>query len=263
MNYKIFIINLDRSTERFQHALAQLAPWSDLPIERISAADGLAMSEQQFDQYYSLPLNKKHYYKLLTPGEKGCYISHIWCWQRIVEQNLDFALVLEDDFILNGDLAALLQYVANLPTDWHLLKLAMPNKQQKIIASEPAAVFQRIFFAKNPVSTVAQLVSLAGARQLLAKAVPFYRPVDIAIQHTWELGIQATAVWPLIFKPDLSFESSIYTKKAEQVNRRIFYWQRLRFLICNTLHNISVYSLSRTLTVSRWPNITGSTRLSK
>jgi len=263
MNYKIFIINLDRSVERYQHALDQLAAWPDLPIERVSAADGRIMDEQQLSQYYSLALNKRLYHKILKPAEKGCFISHIWCWQRVVEQQLDFALILEDDFIINGDMAALLQQVSTLPGDWHLLKLAMPNKQQKIIAAEPGAIFQRVFFAKNPVSTVAQLVSLAGAQQLLAKTIPFYRPVDVALQHTWELQIRAEAIWPLIFKPDLSFESSINSKSKEPVNRPIFYWQRLRFAFCNTLSNIKLYGLGKTLSASRWPNPTGSTRLSK
>lgn len=263
MTFKIFIINLDRSVERYQSALAQLAKWPGLPIERVSAADGRVMSDAEIAHYYSLRLNQQRYHKLLKAGEKGCFISHIRCWQRIVEQQLDFALILEDDFLVNGDLAALLQDVAKLPAGWQLLKLAMPNKQQKIIATEPAGQFKRVFFAKNPVSTVAQLVSADGARQLLAAAVPFYRPVDVALQHTWELGIRAEAMWPLIFKPDLSFESNINTKSTEVVNRRIFYWQRLRFLLCNVWNNIKLYGVVKAFTASKWPNPTGRTHLSK
>ncbi len=262
MRYKVFIINLDRSVERYQSALAQLSAWPDLPVERVSAADGRQMSEQELNRYYSLDLNQRQYHKLLQPAEKGCYISHIWCWQRILEQQLDFALILEDDFIVNGDLAAMLEYVANLPNDWHLLKLAMPNKQQKIIASSDKAPWQRVAFVKNPVSTVAQLVSAAGARQLLTKAVPFSRPVDVAMQHTFELGIRAEAVWPLIFKPDLAFESNINTKQKQPVKRHVFYLQRLYFVLANFRHNLRHYGLRALLKARKWPNLTGWTRMS-
>jgi len=262
MRYKIFIINLDRSVERYQSALAQLSAWPDLPIERVSAADGRQMSAQELNCYYSLPLNQQRYHKLLQPAEKGCYISHIWCWQRIVNQQLDFALILEDDFIVNGDLAAMLDYVVGLPADWQLLKLAMPNKQQKIIASGGDGPWQRVAFVKNPVSTVAQLVSAAGARQLLATAVPFYRPVDVAMQYSFELGIRAEAIWPLIFKPDLSFESNINTKQKQPVKRSIFYWQRLYFVLANFKHNLQHYGVLALLKARKWPNPTGWTRMS-
>lgn len=262
MKYKIFIINLDRSVERYQHALAQLAAWPELPIERISAADGRVMSDTELNQYYSLSLNQQYYHKMLKPGEKGCYISHIWCWQQIVAQQLDFALILEDDFIVNGDLAGLLNYVSGLSSDWHFLKLAMPNKQQKIIQASASAPWQKVAFVKNPVSTVAQVVSYSGAQRLLASAVPFYRPIDVMLQHTFELGIRAEAVWPLIFKPDLSFESNINTKKREPNNRWIFYRQRLYFLWGNMRHNLKHYGLSALIRARKWPNPSGRTRLS-
>lgn len=244
MKFKIFIINLDRSTERYQHALAQLASWPDLPIERVSAADGRSMSEQQLNQYYSLALNTKHYHKLLKPGEKGCYISHIWCWQRIVEQDLDFALILEDDFIIQTDLAALLETIGRLNTPWHYLKLAMPNKAQPVLAREAlTSQYSLVHYKKHPVSTVAQAVSKAGAQLLLAKAVPFYRPVDVMLQYHFELGIDATGIQPQPFRPELEFESNIYSKNSEGLNRLLFYKNRLHYFWQIFRHNLTRYGL--------------------
>ncbi|MAI68498.1 MAG: glycosyl transferase family 25, partial [Rhizobiales bacterium TMED143] len=33
----------------------------------------------------------------LSPGEVGCFLSHRACWQRIVDQDLPYALIVEDD----------------------------------------------------------------------------------------------------------------------------------------------------------------------
>lgn len=252
MNYKIFIINLDRSKERFQHALTQLAPWPNLPIERVSAADGRAMSEQALNQYYSLTLNKAHYHKLLKPGEKGCYISHIWCWQRIVEQKLDFALILEDDFIIQTDLQALLDTLSALKKPWHYIKLAMPNKPQPVLQREALNTsYILVHYKKHPVSTVAQAVSLAGAQLLLNQAVPFYRPVDVMLQYHFDLGIAATGIQPLPFRPEHSFDSDIYSKDKAGQNRLLFFRNRLSYFVCNFYYNCQRYGVLNTLTAKR------------
>ena len=262
MRYKIFIINLARSPERYQQALAQLAPWPDLPVERIDAADGRAMSETELSQYYSLQANHRLHHKLLKPGEKGAFISHIRCWQQIVAQHLDFALILEDDFLLDGDLPGLLAAISALNTPWHLLKLAMPNKQQKIIASSAQGDFQLVHFQKNPISAVAQAVSLSGASLLLQKELPFGRPVDVAMQYSWQLGFQALGLWPLMFKPDLGFDSTISGKQNEQIDRGVFYRKRLAFIWGNLCYNLKTYGVKALWQAKKWPNPKGSTRLS-
>lgn len=262
MNFKIFIINLERSPERYQQALAQLATWPDLPVQRIEAADGRLMSEAEVNQYYSASLNRRLHHKTLKSGEKGAFISHIRCWQQVVEQQLDFALILEDDFLIEGDLPRLLQSIAELQQPWHLLKLAMPNKQQKIIAGSAKQPFALVHFKKNPISAVAQAVSLQGAKLLLTSEVPFGRPVDVSMQYSWQLGFKAMGMWPLIFKPDLGFSSTISGKQNEQVNRLLFYWRRFEFALANFKHNLQHYGLVALLKARKWPNPTGWTRMS-
>ncbi|WP_306522972.1 glycosyltransferase family 25 protein [Rheinheimera sp.] len=252
MKMKVFVINLDQSVERYQHAVAQFAPYPDIVVERISAADGRVMSEQELNQYYSLELNKKLYHKILRPGEKGCYISHIWCWQQIVAQQLDFAIILEDDFILQCDLAALVDAIRQLQQPWHYLKLAMPNKQQPVLQREPMAHgFSLVHYQKMPVSTVAQAVSLAGAQLLLDKMQPFYRPVDVQLQYSFDLGIEVMGVQPLPFRPELEFESLINPHQKQPVNRPLFYKSRLCFSWQNLWHNLRHYGLMAYLTAKK------------
>jgi glycosyl transferase family 25 len=251
MNYKIFIINLDRSVERYTHALAQLSAWPELPVERISAADGRLMSDTELNQYYAEDLNRQHFHKLLKAGEKGCYISHIRCWQQIVAQQLDFAIILEDDFILQADLPQLIASIQALATPYHYLKLAMPNKQQPVLTRQPMLNgFSLVDYKKMPVSTVAQVVSQQGAALLLAKAVPFYRPIDVQLQYSFELGIRAQGIQPQAVRPELEFESNIYSKHTDVVDRGLFYRNRVHFAWANFRHNVTQYGLSVTLNAS-------------
>lgn len=251
MNYKIFIINLDRSPERLQHALAQLAPWPDLPIERVPATDGRALPEEDINRYYNLELNRRVHHKILKPGEKGVFISHIHCWQKIIEENLDFALVLEDDFEVTADLSELLNAIGLIKEPWHFLKLAMPHKQQKIISRKPVGAFELVHYKKNPISAVAQAVSHEGAHLLLKREWPFGRPVDVAMQYSWQLGFRAMGLQPLAFRPASGFASTIASKQNKQVDRGLFYRLRLAFWWHNFRHNIRTYGWRATLTAQR------------
>ncbi len=251
MKYKIFIINLDRSRERWQHVQEQLAPWSDLPVERVSATDGYALPDPEINRYYSESLNRRLYHKRLKPGEKGGFISHIRCWQKILEEDLDFALVLEDDFVVLEDLPRLLRTIETLDQPWHLLKLAMPNNQQAVIRRQPLGHFDLVHYKKNPISAVAQAVSRDGARLLLEKECPFARPVDVSMQYTWQLGFKALGLQPLAFRPAFTFVSNISGKDNKHIDRPLFYRLRLQFIWNNFRYNLRTYGWCATLLARR------------
>src|SRR5690554_9181 len=251
MDYKIFIINLDRSEDRWQHVQEQLALWPDLPVERVSATDGYAASAAQINRYYSEEKNSRTYHKRLKPGEKGGFISHIRCWQKILDEDLDFALMLEDDFVVLEDLPQLLATIVALNQPWHLLKLAMPHKQQAVLRRQACGAFNLVHYKKNPISAVAQAVSREGARLLLDHEVPFGRPVDISMQYTWQLGFQALGLHPQAFRPAFTFESNISGKDNKQINRSLFFRLRGQFVWNNFRYNLRTYGWRATLLARR------------
>jgi glycosyl transferase family 25 len=67
----------------------------DYDFERISAVDGSQLEHNELTQFYDVDLSRQQYHSLLTLGEIGCYLSHRKVWQKIVDGQLDFALVLE------------------------------------------------------------------------------------------------------------------------------------------------------------------------
>lgn len=100
-NIKIFVISLIGS-ERRSHIIKEFQKFN-IEFEFIDAVNGKLLkldSDPLID--YSAVL--KHP-KWLTPGMVGCSLSHIKCYQKIIDENLDFALILEDDVCLNFDIA--------------------------------------------------------------------------------------------------------------------------------------------------------------
>ncbi len=80
-----FLINLARSTDRLDFMKAQLGD----RFERLDAVLGVAVPDRFADQF-SDPAD-------MSPGEIGCYASHILFAEQIVVRGLPYALVMEDD----------------------------------------------------------------------------------------------------------------------------------------------------------------------
>lgn len=212
--YKIFFINLDKSVERRKEMERQLER-TGLPFERFCAIDGNAHSEEFFNRYYSANENAKKYYVSLSKSEIGCYISHLKVCEKIISENLDYAIVLEDDIILK-DSFAFLPNALNSIADWNYVKLIAPFKKKKIISSVPiqvggyavdaagpsksefenAAEFELVRWKKPPSGTQAYAITKDGAKEFLAKRSRFFRQIDVDLQHTWESKLDIQGLLP-------------------------------------------------------------------
>ncbi|WP_395339084.1 glycosyltransferase family 25 protein [Ningiella sp. W23] len=235
----IFVINLDGSDERLTNVEGQLAK-QNLNFERISAVDGRKLDEASLHTHYCPKTNRKAYYKALTPGEIGCYLSHRKAWQHMVDNQIPHAIILEDDFILENSLGDLQRLVNGQP-DFDYVKLSdHPSRPRKTQTIDAIGDSQLIRFEKVPARTCAQLVSLRGAEKLLKHSERFGRPIDIDLQFWWEKNIEILGFKPFPFSPapdvksDITAVQSRSSVKKHRV-RRIK--QQLAFKINNALRN--------------------------
>jgi len=107
---KIFVINLKSSVERRETMVKQLNKL-ELPYEIFEAVRGSELSEEEILSYYD-----KTYYRqrpdYYSPGMVGCTLSHFFLYKKMVEENIDVALILEDDMVLNKNLPGMLDLIA-------------------------------------------------------------------------------------------------------------------------------------------------------
>ena len=94
---KTYIINLEQSTDRKEYMREQMKKLPQLDYEFIPAVDGRKMNEEELSIYFDMKGSMYHYGRELMKGEVGCTLSHIRCYQKIVEENKTCALILEDD----------------------------------------------------------------------------------------------------------------------------------------------------------------------
>lgn len=96
---KIFMINLERRPER-RAKMNQSFDALGLDVEYVPAVDGRELNDDEikkigieFLEGYADPyLNRP-----MTLGEIGCFLSHFYLWEKMVAEQLDEVLILEDD----------------------------------------------------------------------------------------------------------------------------------------------------------------------
>jgi glycosyl transferase family 25 len=180
-----------------------------ISYERISAIKGANLTVDEISNEYSASLNKKKFRANLSLGEIGCYISHKKIWRQMVEKEIEFAIILEDDLTIQSNFVDIFSDINNLKK-YELIKLSdnrsYPAVQNKKISNQ----FDLINFKKIPNCTTGYTLNLAGAKKLLARN-KFYRPVDIDIQFCKELDLSVFGLRPYPITEDNSFESNIAT----------------------------------------------------
>lgn len=122
---KTFLINLERRPDRLMFVKQQLENLN-IAFERVNAVDGNCLTDEQkafFNQKrFALECKRK-----AVNGEIGCALSHQTVWQRMVDENIPYALILEDDVQLKPELVSLLANEKNFQSfDFLNLTLKRP-----------------------------------------------------------------------------------------------------------------------------------------
>lgn len=94
-----FVINLDDRVHRWK----RFDRLSGININRIPAVDtrgNFLLKLKEFNLSLEPPDKLSKLYFRYSPGAVGCYLSHYLFWKRVVEQNLENAIVFEDDALI-------------------------------------------------------------------------------------------------------------------------------------------------------------------
>lgn len=120
-----FVINLDSSIDRW-NAIEKRLNSLNISAKRISAVDGRKKSDAEISSIL-YPMDYKYRYlfpRLLSKAEVGCFLSHRKCWQKLVESDEDWALIMEDDLIISDRAQFYMQDFAWLPENIKICQLS-------------------------------------------------------------------------------------------------------------------------------------------
>lgn len=98
----IYIINLDKHARRFRSMQDQLAKY-DLVAKRIRAVNGWDFNKQQLKRLYHDVIHPGPKKFAITPGQIGCFLSHLTALKDALENHYKVIWILEDDCDISAD----------------------------------------------------------------------------------------------------------------------------------------------------------------
>lgn len=100
-DFPTYLINLEDDIERKKSSLDQLHKININPIV-VPACNG-HQKDFPFHKYRHLSRGKWWDKEVFKPGAFACYLSHAKCWETIASGSAPYAMILEDDMIINQD----------------------------------------------------------------------------------------------------------------------------------------------------------------
>lgn len=204
MALPVYVISLASRLDRRESVDAQLRA-AGVPFQFFDAVDGRRAKPDRVDQDRARQLLGRPLYA----GEIGCFLSHLEVMRRFVVSEHPAAVILEDDLAVTGDLATVLRALEAIRFD--VIKLGTSTqKTRRFRRLGPiTATAELVRHANVMHGTVGYAISRRAAMRFLFYSKRICYPVDVALNRSWEHGIDVKSVHPWPIGHDLSSPSSI------------------------------------------------------
>ncbi len=216
-----WVINLDRAPERLERIRAQLQRLG-LAWTRLPAVDARALTAEQraaLDE----PAYRRLHGMTPVPGELGCYLSHVEVMRRFLASDATFALVLEDDVLLQGSLPAVLQGLMAHPQRWDMVKLSAVHSGTPVPVLEVAPGHRLAVMLSRCTGSSAYLMNRRAATAYLQALLPMRLPYDHVFDLGWRYGLKVRMVTPTPCTHDERIATTIESLPGPS---RKFHWTR-------------------------------------
>ena len=190
------VINLDREITRWKSVEHQFLPLG-IAVQRVSAVDA---QKQQIPWSQVVPLGsfEKFYSPIeMSAAEVCCYLSHMKCWERLLNSGERWAAIFEDDILLSKRSRNFLLSSNWIPNGIHILQLHTIEKRwsrktlpRGISVIDGAQVFRVI---KPSNGTCGYLIDRDAAKKALELSKKIAAPVD---EFLFDFKSPFTAIYP-------------------------------------------------------------------
>jgi len=236
---KIFFINLDRRPDRYLNVTQQLKKVGLENIaEKISAIDGKKLDLNKIDNNIITPagieIAKKSeiIYTHLTAGAIGCAMSHRAIYQKIIDENINLCLILEDDITIDDNFNKKIKIIEEQ------IQINNIDYDLFFLGFHPGTTYDKTMRYKSVYGLFGYIVTNSGAKKLL-NLFPITYQIDTEIsRNTNKINIYGVNLLDKLILSDQSqysykFGTDIQNKKVVNggVNKKIKYVLLAIFII--------------------------------
>lgn len=182
-NYKIYYINLDESIKRKEFMQQQFFKLGK-QATRIPAVNGHHLKKTE-----TLSINKQtvfSHFSIALPGELGVFLSYKKAWSMIAKQTEEYAILLEDDVLLDSSLFKdLPKILKHLSVNSILDISGRPGffKKSSMTVLDSMSIN---YFTTPSLGTTGRIYTKLAAHNI-NKSMPYYlAPVDVMLQKIYQ-----------------------------------------------------------------------------
>jgi len=181
----IFVVNLQRDHEKKSHMIS-VAENLGVKFDYIDAVYGKDLSQGEVDNVYDESLSQKVLGRGLSRGELGCALSHLSIYQKMVDEQVETALVLEDDVDISSEIHDVFNALQSFPEDWEVMLLgyysdtATERVSMSSLWGKSAVTssHQAVRLVEVAFGTHGYLINLRGAKRMLNTLDKVVKPID-------------------------------------------------------------------------------------
>lgn len=171
----------------------------------------------------------------LTRGAIGCALSHLNIYKKMIQEDIPFALILEDDMILPSDFKAhLAEISAKLQNDEVVMLYYQSWKPLELCESGSLKYrsthgLYYPFDINQPITTGAYIITLTAAQRLAEGIIPVRRSADSWGEfYREQLLTSMRCVYPRLTNA-APFKSSIDYFKSGALSKILKFIDRVKF----------------------------------
>ena len=200
---KAAVVSLTNEYERRQH-IDSLFDAHNLDFSYFDAINKFQIDDTL--KKYDLTINTDR----MSLGEVACYLSHYCLWQQVIEYNLPYLMVFEDDIYFSKSAKTILNNLDWLPDSFDVIKLETMYDRVMIKADIVLQSPYKLCRMKTKhLGTAGYIISYEGAKNMieLVRQLGISRPVDHFIFDEF-LGRNVHDVYQL--SPAICIQDKIY-----------------------------------------------------
>jgi len=222
----IYVINLKRDIAKKNKFIENNHEILKGKYTFVDAVDGklLDIDASGYNQAKAI----KHIKRDMSAGEIGCYLSHMSIYQKIVDENLPYAVIFEDDITITDDNFLNIVDIACKKPYYDICLLGFryrtKDKIKKMFYERLCDTYDMLKLYKNEEGGYGYIITNGACKKLLKYKNDIFLPIDNLGRHErFGKFLTIASIYPSVISVDLENsgleQERILTNKQSPIHR--------------------------------------------
>ena len=227
----IFVISLPNEHNRRSFIEASFAQ-KKIKFSFFDAYDGKKLPEAKIKEILSEKNILDSVGRFFSKGEIGCCLSHLGIYKKMIEENIDLAVIFEDDIeIISDHFFAILKKISDKNN--HDPKVTLLTQVISYLSKKNHHIFDNFetCYMVQAYSAAGYIINLQAAKQMLKTNQPIWILADDWQKYRKEAKVEIECLVPhIIAEHEIAKNSSIVPKRKQLKKIRSLRYRISRFI---------------------------------